>query len=259
MRRTIWTAGALLLLGLLVSTSRGLAQRLSATEAAEAMEAACVGSENEAARGARLRRIADRLGPGAPDKRHAERRARAALERVAPLRASVRGTFEALRRAAIASTTSETVRARLARVQLAFGDGGELPDRALRRGCGADLLADDAWTSRGLDVVVLCPGFLLLEAESAASDSPDATALAVADASAFLLAHELGHVMDGRGDDPEAEQSADDHAAALLARVPAIDASAALRPFCGLPADRAHRSGIERVERALRAVRERGR
>jgi hypothetical protein len=82
-----------------------------------------------------------------------------------------------------------------------------------------------------------------------------------ADAAAFLLAHELGHVLEDSADDPPSERAADAWAREITAEyvharaAEGADASKViartLSSFCDLPAgDPLHGDGIERARAA---------
>jgi len=155
---------------------------------------------------------------------------------------------------------------RLDRVQLRWADTASLllePSSAINvglvRGCGDSLLGDEGWISRNWQELVLCPGFVLLEAEREGG-----AARATADAAAFLIAHELGHVVEMTANDARSEADADRWGNAILAAhvasrvahgddVHALTARA-LASFCDLEDDGMHGSGVERAARAAAAV-----
>lgn len=180
------------------------------------------------------------------------------VDRVAPMRDEV----EAELREMIASSRAwiaddhDGALSRLSAVRLAWpsadGTSGALD---LRRGCGEDLLVDDAWVDKSATAIAICPGFLVVSSEGQPAGDG-----AWRDAIAFLLAHEVGHVVVGptaRGRDTErdAEIAADRWASRLLdarlARAEPSERSAmtrrALEPICGPATDPVHPSGRERI------------
>lgn len=157
---------------------------------------------------------------------------------------------------------------RLDRVQLRWVDTAGLLREpmsplhvGLVRGCGETLLEDDGWISRNWQELVVCPGFVLLEAERAGG-----SARATADAAAFLIAHELGHVVEMTANDAPSEAAADLWANAVLADYVAsrvahgddghVLTARALGSFCDLDDDGMHGAGVERAARAAAAVSE---
>ncbi len=157
---------------------------------------------------------------------------------------------------------------RLDRVQLRWVDTANLllePSSSVNvglvRGCGESLLEDEGWISRNWRELVLCPGFVLLEAEREGG-----SARATADSAAFLIAHELGHVVEMTANDARSEARADlwgnailaDHIASRVARGDDVHVltARALGSFCDLDDDGMHGSGVERAARAAEAVSE---
>jgi len=155
---------------------------------------------------------------------------------------------------------------RLDRVQLRWVDTASLllepsspVNVGLVRGCGESLLEDEGWISRNWQELVLCPGFVLLEAEREGG-----SARATADSAAFLIAHELGHVVEMTANDAPSEADADvwgnailaDHIASRVARGDnaRVLTARALGSFCDLDDDGMHGSGVERAARAAEAV-----
>lgn len=196
------------------------------------------------------------------------RKSRAAevARRVAPLEETVRAEHERLRALALATMrrgqgADARARRRLERAQLAWvelGDDAELP-RALRRGCGDHLLVDDAWVTNDAFSITLCPGFLLVSADRDASGSAE-----LRQSIAFLLAHELGHVIVGptsslreaRAAEVRADAWATRIIAADLATLPGVAAREAylrraVEPICAPEGDATHAPGPERIELVL--------
>jgi hypothetical protein len=190
------------------------------------------------------------------------RKARAAegARRVAPLEPLVREEHERLRALALehlraARRADPRALRRLEQARLVWpdlGDDAALP-RPLRIGCGDHLLVDDAWVTKDATRITLCPGFLLVSAAGADGDALRASI-------AFLLAHELGHVIAGptAGEDAAraAEVEADAWAAELVAAhldtLPDRAAREAylrrtVEPICAPDGDLTHAPGPERV------------
>lgn len=129
---------------------------------------------------------------------------------------------------------------------------------ALRRACGDSLLVDDAWIAKDGRTIVLCPGFLLVSSGRAVQ--PDE---AFRERLAFLLAHELGHVVagvGGPGSEVESERAADTWGARIFAADLATTVDEAERarrlrrgfePICAPVDDGVHGGGAARVERAI--------
>jgi hypothetical protein len=195
--------------------------------------------------------------------------AHAVAARIAPLREVVEADLERLRGIAIERARESQDRRALARLRrarlgwldLAATDGGDLP-RALAIGCGEHLLLDDAWVDKASSTITLCPGFLLLAAETLAAETGEPRAFS--ERIAFILAHELGHITLGAEltleDERAAERAADrigaEILAADLARVedPAARErylARAVEPICYAGSDPAHDSGPERIEQLV--------
>lgn len=183
--------------------------------------------------------------------------------RTAPLRPTVEREFSRVIRLArdrvAASHAPDRIAAldRLGSARLSWldpGDTSPLHARALRRGCGPSLLADDAWIDKSATAITLCPGFLLVS--RAGADEA-----AFRDRIALILAHEVGHVIVGAIEhsaeaEREAEIAADAWAAEIVAGMlatiedPAARAAflaRAIEPICSPEGDRVHPSGAERV------------
>lgn len=197
----------------------------------------------------------------------AERARREELaRRVEPLRTRVQAIFDEIvehARASVAGARSAAPSGavdRLRSVHLRWiepSDPSLQDDRALRRGCGSDLLADEAWVDKTGSYIVLCPGLLLVaEAEGSLRAGL-----------AFLIAHELGHVIVGpRATSEHAERVAESEADRWGGRVlrsmshrRSATATgdflrATLEPICAPKADATHASGPDRVRTVLREL-----
>jgi hypothetical protein len=233
--------------------------------AVDAYAALCgAGGEADAARSARAEAlhheldaiVAMRLGLGPHTARDIDAARRIEIaRRIAPMRQTVEALFaEEVADATAIVAPSSGEADRLRGVHLRWIDPTERANddaRALRRGCGNDLLQDDAWVDKAEREVVLCPGFLLL-----AAGSPREVRAHVS----FLLAHELGHVIAGglahRGtDERRAEQDADRWGARITAVLYAHahgdallrDLRLAVEPICMPKGDEAHASGRDRI------------
>lgn len=198
------------------------------------------------------------------------------LRRIEPLRLPSQRLFAELRDVArdvveASGAAPPGARERLAQVELHWPEADDFVHdpagsraRSFVRGCDATLLADEGWVSKDRRAVVVCPGFLLLEFERARKNTDEGV-----DAAAFLLAHELGHVIDDAADDPFSERSADRWASAILDELARRrdeqggDAgrlvARALGSFCDLPpGDPLHGDGRERAVAAARRLRSLG-
>jgi hypothetical protein len=181
-----------------------------------------------------------------------------ALAHTAPLRARAESIFERLRARALARADrldlgAEGARAleRLRHASLRWPSASGTQDRGMRRGCGDDLLLDDAWVDKRAEEVALCPGLLL------ASRDEGEPLEALDDRLTFIVAHELGHVLLGPiAETRETERRADLLATALLAaeldaRPPEARgplAARALEPLCYPQPDPTHGSGRARID-----------
>ena len=198
--------------------------------------------------------------------------------RIEPLRAPMTTVFARVRDAAERLVRSRTdmsamdrsaALARLANVRLRWVDAQAFvadPDApqsvALIRGCGHDLMRDEGWVSRSWEDVVVCPGFLALQMELTSARGNGAEL--AAESATFLVAHELGHVIDASANDPASERRADSWATAILAEHVASRMAAgadgreiaamALGSFCDLPGDDLHGDGTDRAVGAARAL-----
>jgi len=210
-----------------------------------------------------------------PDALLARARVREVGRRVDRFEAAMREVFDGVRAAArrvaerdprFDAVSRAEALARLDRVQLRWADSSSLlsdPSSPVSvgivLGCGESLLRDEGWISRSWEELVVCPGFVLLEAERGGG-----SARAAADAAAFLMAHELGHVIEMTANDADSEADADlwgnailaDHIASRIAQGedPHLLIARALGSFCDLDDDGMHGAGAERAARAAAAV-----
>ncbi len=231
----------------------------SAVDTAAFVSACGIDAAADVARTERMARIRRELHGAASAASDVRERV---VDRVAPMREEVEAELRemiATSRAWIADDRDGAL-TRLASARLAWPSADGTSDELdLRRGCGEDLLVDDAWVDKHATTIVVCPGFLLVSASGEG---------AWQDAIAFLLAHEVGHVVVGptaRGRDSEhdAEIAADRWASRLLdarlARAEPSERAAitrhALEPICGPATDPVHPSGRERIAVATEAPR----
>ena len=254
--RTGVLAAALAILTVSVA-SQAAAHARSITQARDAtFVAACgPGGEADTLRARRNEKVRDdvhraALARVAPDHSLDEGVRDEVLARVAPMRRAVESELDELVATSsrwVASSDDAPAGAldRLASARLVWPT-----DADLRRGCGEDLLVDDAWVDKAATSIAICPGFLLASVGEGSLD----------DRIAFLLAHEIGHVVagpaaQGRDSERASEVFADRWAAQLLdARLSAIAPAeraavvrATLEPICGPATDPVHPSGRERI------------
>ncbi len=229
-------------------------------------EALCgANAEADVQRRARLAAIVHELDAAVAAHEHVMDRERARrvefARRLDPLRAPVDAVFEDVVAHAVETVGGDTPSApvgaieRLRAVRLRWidpRDPGPVDERALHRGCGSDLLVDDAWVDKSASEVVLCPGLLLVAGAHGRN---------VRAGLSFLIAHELGHVIAGTHSSDEraeraAEVEADRWAARILASVveSVPDAGARARfvrasvePICAPKGDATHPAGPDRV------------
>lgn len=187
-------------------------------------------------------------------------RAAIAAQRAAETDSEVRTLFERLHRAAleVAREARELDAAALRRLRRArivpidLGHDGELP-RATRLGCGEHLMIDDAWVSKDALAITLCPGLVLVSSSTGELEA----------SLAFLVAHELGHVIAGPSEGEHGARRSEIVADAWGARILAADLARraggdgeaflrrTLEPICSPEHDAVHPPGPERVAAIL--------
>jgi hypothetical protein len=208
--------------------------------------------------------IARRGSAESPERARREELAR----RLEALRPRVQSVFdevlgharESVRRAGAAAPAGATERVRAARLRwVDVRDPHPHEARALERGCGSDLLADDGWVDKSSSEIVLCPGLLLVAA--AEGDLRDGLA--------FMIAHELGHAivgprtMEDDAAERQTESEADRWGGRILRSMLGPRRSeiadthflrATLEPICSPKGDATHASGAERIGTVLRQL-----